>query len=119
MGQHRRERSRTADGSVGQSYEIQGGLAAGSRRDTPEKALSQTLKTLRSKALTVPWTSRPPDGTLWEGGWAFLCPGSATSLLCDLSKVVSPPWVSRSLPICALKALGPDDFLDGAIELLG
>lgn len=61
MGQHRKECSRTADGSVGQICEIKGGLAGGSKQDTPEKPLSQTLKILCSKALTVPWTSRPPD----------------------------------------------------------
>ena len=38
--------------------------------------------------------------------WKFLCPGSATNLLCDLGKIISPPWVSLSFPIRKLKVLG-------------
>lgn len=47
-----------------------------------------------------------PQMTTLERKWKFLCPGSATNLLCDLSKIISRPWVSFSFLICTLKALG-------------
>lgn len=39
-----------------------------------------------------------------EGEWKSLCPETATNMLCDLSKMVSPPWRSLSFPVCTLKA---------------
>lgn len=51
---------------------------------------------------------RLPDAQMstLEGKWKSLCPGTAANMLCDLSKVISRPWLSLRFPVCELKALG-------------
>lgn len=39
-----------------------------------------------------------------EGEGKSLCPETATNMLCDLSKILSPRWQCLSFPVCTRKA---------------
>lgn len=53
-----------------------------------------------------PSTPGLPDAqaSTQEGEWKSLCPETATNELCDLSKILSPPWRPLSFPVCTRKA---------------